>query len=87
MKTEAPMTGFKMDPAEKQRVLREIQQFVWEQTGEEIGVIAAQAYFDFFQEKLAAHYYNKGIEDAKKIWEGQNARLEEEWYALEIPVK
>lgn len=81
------MTGFKMDPAEKQQILREIQQFVWEQTGEEIGVIATQVYFDFFQKKLAAHYYNKGIEDAKKIWEGQNARLEEEWYALENPVK
>ena len=50
-------------------------------------MIATQVYFGFFQEKLAAHYYNKGIEDAKKIWEGQNARLEEEWYALEIPVK
>lgn len=87
MKAEAPMTGFKMDPAEKQQILREIQQFVWEQTGEEIGVIATQVYFDFFQEKLATHYYNKGIEDAKKIWEGQNARLEEEWYALENPVK
>ncbi|WP_018660817.1 DUF2164 domain-containing protein [Heyndrickxia acidiproducens] len=77
----------KPDPAKKQRILADIQQFVWEQTGEEIGVIASQAYFDFFEEKLASYYYNAGITAAKKAWEVQNARLEEEWYALEVPVK
>ncbi|MBS4195413.1 DUF2164 family protein [Lederbergia citri] len=70
--------------AEKKReMIREIQQFFWEERGEEIGEIAAEAFFEFIKDRLGPVFYNAAIRDAREIAEQRMQTLEEDLYALE----
>ena len=51
--------------AEKEKIIRSIQQFFEEQMDEEIGDLKAQLILEFFAKELAPLAYNKGIRDAE----------------------
>ncbi|WP_432806314.1 DUF2164 family protein [Lederbergia citrisecunda] len=70
--------------AEKKReMIREIQNFFWEERGEEIGEIAAETCFEFIKDRLGPVFYNAAIRDAREIAEQRMQTLEEDLYALE----
>ena len=52
---------------EKQILLKEIQNFFYEERKEQIGIIAAENMLDFFIENLGNRIYNKALDDAK-VW-------------------
>lgn len=70
--------------AEKKReMIKDIQQFFWEERGEEIGELAAEVCFDFIKDRFGPVFYNAAIRDAREIAEQRMQTLEEDLYALE----
>ncbi|RKD33916.1 DUF2164 domain-containing protein [Thermohalobacter berrensis] len=59
---------------EKNKLLKEIQDFFYEERDEEIGIIAAEKILDFYIENLGTIIYNKALDDAR-VW--FNKRLED----------
>ncbi|EIT85711.1 hypothetical protein A374_07749 [Fictibacillus macauensis ZFHKF-1] len=69
--------------AEKQEAIRSIQQFFYDERGEEIGVIAAEAMLDFVGTALGPYYYNEGLKDARRMVNDRLQSIEDDLYALE----
>ncbi|MFD0050523.1 DUF2164 domain-containing protein [Actinomycetes bacterium NPDC127524] len=75
-------------PLEKKKaMIRSIQEYVYQEQGEEIGELAAENHLQFILREIAPFIYNEGIKDAKRIIEDQMNSLEEELFSLERPVK
>ncbi len=65
---EKAKRGWDLLPEDKHKAaVGAIIAFFKEERGEEIGVIAAEALLDFFQERVGKDFYNKGVEDAKAL--------------------
>lgn len=57
----------KLSRQEKERLVNKIQNFFYEERGEEIGIIAAEEVLEFVLEDLGSIIYNRALDDAK-IW-------------------
>ena len=66
---------------EKQILIKEIQNFFYEEREEEIGIIAAENTLDFFMDKLGKMIYNKALDEAK-AWFSKRMELVEIDYDL-----
>ena len=68
---------FKILPKDKEsELLEEIIHFYKQTKKEDIGIIPARELYDFFEEFLAPHAYNTGIEDAKKVYTERSADMQ-----------
>ena len=54
---------------ESQACIQKIISFIQKENDENIGIIAAEEYLDFFLDEIAGHIYNKGLRDAKRTLE------------------
>ncbi|MFC1599757.1 DUF2164 family protein [Patescibacteria group bacterium] len=54
-----------LSKGERKRVSEELIKFFKDERDEEIGMIAAEEFLDFFLERTALFIYSKGIEDSK----------------------
>lgn len=52
---------------EKEKFIKDIQEFFYSERDEEIGIIAAEQVLEFFMEDMAKLVYNRALDDAK-IW-------------------
>jgi uncharacterized protein (DUF2164 family) len=52
---------------ERDRLVKEIQNFFEEERDEKIGIIASGKVLDFFLENLGNQIYNKALDDAR-VW-------------------
>jgi uncharacterized protein (DUF2164 family) len=77
------MIKLKLDKEVKERLISDIQQFIYNEQGEEIGRLAAEQYYDFFKEKLGPLIYNQALYDARVLMEQKMMSLEEDFYTLE----
>lgn len=50
---------------EKDKFIKEIQQFFYDERGEELGIIGAENILEFFLKDLGKLIYNKSLDDAK----------------------
>lgn len=64
-----------------------MQQYFQEEREEEIGELAAELLLDFMVKQISPFIYNKAIDDAQSIVSQKMAALEEDMYALIIPIK
>jgi len=60
---------------EKSRLIGDVQVWFREERGETIGELAADLLVEFFQEKAATHWYNRGVQDAQAIARDRLERL------------
>jgi uncharacterized protein (DUF2164 family) len=71
----------------KRALINIIQEYVYEEHGQEIGELAAENHLQFILEKIAPYIYNEGIKDAKALIENRLGTIEEDLYSLERPTK
>ncbi|SFE37525.1 DUF2164 domain-containing protein [Fictibacillus sp. FJAT-27399] len=67
----------------KDQAIRDIQQFFYDERGEEIGIIAAENFLDFFAKQIGSHFYNQGVRDSQNVVRDRLAAVEDDLYALE----
>jgi uncharacterized protein (DUF2164 family) len=65
---------------EKNKFYDELCTFVEEQFGEDIGVIAAENFLDFFMKQVGDNLYNRGIENSKSLF---NSKIEDITFELD----
>lgn len=65
---------FPMDEAVKRVMSDEIKRYFLDERGEELGDLAALLILEFFADKLGAHFYNLGVQDAHEF---MSQRLED----------
>jgi len=53
----------------KKRVIEDIKEYFYKERGEEIGMLAAELFYDFIIERIGSEIYNQGLIDAKKFLE------------------
>lgn len=56
-----------LNKEQRQKAIKHIISFFHDERGEEIGVIAAEAFLDFFLKDIGKDIYKKGIIDAKTL--------------------
>ena len=77
----------KMPREQKEMIISKVQMFFEEERSETIGNIAAESFVDFMLKELAPYLYNKGIEDCRKLLMQKMSQVEDEFYALEQPIR
>lgn len=74
------MNKKKIDPLalereDRQRVVSDLQAWFLDERGERIGDLAADLLVEFFQERAARHWYNRGVLDAQAMARDRLERL------------
>ncbi|OWA33607.1 hypothetical protein B9G55_19830 [Saccharibacillus sp. O16] len=80
------MIPVKLPKEQKDELIADLQNFFYEERGEEIGTIAAENLLDHMLNRLAPHLYNQAIRDARSAVNEKVLQIEEELYALERPI-
>ncbi|KOO42790.1 DUF2164 domain-containing protein [Priestia koreensis] len=55
---------FELSPQQEAEMIASIKAYFLEERDEELGDLAARLILDFISNKLAPHFYNKGVADA-----------------------
>ncbi|MEI5908743.1 DUF2164 domain-containing protein [Bacillus spongiae] len=79
------MNYIRIPKEEKEDLINKIQQYYYEQDGDEIGELAAGNLLDFMLKEIAPYSYNQGVADAKEVLEQKYYAMEEDLYALKRP--
>lgn len=77
----------KLERAQKEALATAIQDYMQDELEVEIGQFDSEFLIDFITEKLAPIYYNKGIEDAKTVFERRMLEMTDELYEIEQEVQ
>lgn len=77
----------KITKEQQQSMVSDIQSFFSQERDEEITEFAAERVLEFVKERLAPHFYNAAVSDARHVLEQQFASLEDEILTLERPIK
>ncbi len=76
------LNNIKLTSDEKNKMISDIQDFFYENRGEELGVIASSEILDFFIEKLGNKIYNKGLDEAKLWYSSSMQNLQSDYYSI-----
>lgn len=63
---------------DRARLVGDLQVWFQEERGERIGELAADLLVEFFQEKAARHWYNRGVQDAQAVARDRLERLSDD---------
>jgi len=77
----------KLPKEQKELIIKNIQAYFELERDESIGDLAADGILDFMLKELGPIIYNQAIHDAHTTVVQQMARMEDELYALEQPVR
>jgi uncharacterized protein (DUF2164 family) len=77
----------KIPKEHKDNIISNIQLYFSKERDETIGNLEAEQLFDFILSQTAPIIYNQALSDARNVIQQQFTSLEEEIYALKIPIK
>ncbi|QDI05063.1 DUF2164 domain-containing protein [Xanthomonas cerealis pv. cerealis] len=72
---------------DKARIAEQLQRYLREELQQEIGGFEAQFLLDFVAERIGAHFYNRGLQDARTQLVTQLDALDDALYQLEQPTE
>ena len=77
------MSKIELDQTAKDEITKRLKDYLCEELNVEIGSFDAQYLLDFFSEQVGYQYYNQGLADALKAFEGKLEEFNELIYLLE----
>jgi uncharacterized protein (DUF2164 family) len=83
---ECEMAEIKFTREEKEALTRRIQQYFEKELDQEIGGFEAEFLLEFISKEIGAYYYNKGLQDAKTIFDVKYEEISESIYDAEKPI-
>ena len=72
---------------QKDFVVEELQRFVTDELGQDIGRFEAMDLYDFFAEKLGPYFYNRGLYDAQAVLSKRTDEIMEAIADIEKPTE
>lgn len=79
--------NLKIPKEQKMQIVSLVQQYFREERDEEIGNLAAEFLIDFMLKQTGPFIYNQAVEDVQSVLNQKMAALEEDVYALKMPIK
>jgi len=77
------LSKIELDQTAKDEITKRLKDYLYEELNVEIGSFDAQYLLDFFSEQVGYQYYNQGLADALKAFEGKLEEFNELIYLLE----
>jgi uncharacterized protein (DUF2164 family) len=77
----------KMPKEQKNQIISLVQQYFRDERDEEISDLAAEFLMDFMMKQISPFIYNQAINDVQSVLSQKMALLEEDVYALKMPIK
>lgn len=77
------MSEIKFSNEEKDALAHKVKNYFMEELKQEIGQFDAEFLLDFFSRELGSYYYNRGLYDARAIFESKLESIDEALYAIE----
>jgi uncharacterized protein (DUF2164 family) len=83
----APLPASVLGREDKARIAEQLQRYLRDELQQEIGGFEAQFLLDFVAERIGAHFYNRGLQDARSQLTTQWEALDDALYQLEQPTE
>lgn len=64
-------------------MVSKLQTYFLDELSQEMGQFEAEFLLAFFAKGIGAHYYNRGLQDARAIFESKIESIDEEIYSIE----
>ena len=80
------MSKIEFTKEEREIMVNKLQAYFTDELNQEIGQFDAEFLLDFFSKGIGAHYYNRGLQDARSIFESKIETIDEEIYSIEKDV-
>lgn len=81
------MAFIEFSKAEKDLIVRRIQQYASKELDQELGQFDAEFLLDFFANEIGAYFYNRGLRDAQVLIETKVADIADAIYEIEKPTE
>ena len=80
------MAKIEFDQQQKEVMVTRLQDYMASELDVELGQFDAEFLLDFISNELGGHFYNKGIQDARAVFEQRVQSIDEDLYAIEQEV-
>ncbi|WP_394176990.1 DUF2164 domain-containing protein [Thalassotalea litorea] len=80
------MSDIEFTNTEKEAMVEKLQSYFNMELDQELGQFDAEFLLDFFSKELGAYYYNRGLHDARAIFEERVQTIDDDIYAIEKEV-
>ncbi|MFW8591983.1 DUF2164 domain-containing protein [Glaciecola sp. 2405UD65-10] len=77
------MSDIKFTPQEKESMIAKLQSYFDKELEQELGQFDAEFLLDFVSKELGAYYYNRGLHDARAVFEERIESIDDGIYAIE----
>ncbi len=77
------MAMIELGQSEKDEIAKKLKEYLAEELSIEVGIFDAQFLLDFFTEQIGYRFYNQGLSDALKAFEGKLEEFNDLVYQLE----
>lgn len=81
------MSDIEFTNQEKDSMVDKIQSYFNRELEQEIGQFDAEFLLDFFSKEMGAYYYNRGLHDARAIFETRVESIDDDIYAIEKEIR
>ncbi len=80
------MSKIEFTKEEVESMVQKLQTYFSTELNQDIGQFDAEFLLDFVSREIGAHYYNRGLFDARAIFESKIETIDDEIYAIEKDV-
>lgn len=77
------MSEIEFTNKEKESMVEKLQNYFENELDQEIGQFDAEFLLDYFSKEIGAYYYNRGLHDARAIFQARIESVDDEIYAIE----
>ena len=81
------MSDIKFTNQEKEAMVVKLQSYFEKSLAQELGQFDAEFLLDLVSKELGAYYYNRGLHDARLIFEERVQTIDDDLYAIEKEVR
>ena len=80
------MSKIEFSKEQREAMVQKLQSYFDHELEQELGQFDAEFLLDFFAKEIGAHFYNRGLHDARAIFESRIESIDDEIYAHEKEV-
>ena len=81
------MSKIEFTAEQRELMVQKIQTYFEDELDQDLGQFDAEFLLDFFASNIGAHFYTRGLHDARAIFEARIETIDEDIYGIEKDIK
>lgn len=77
------MSDIEFTNQEKESMVNKLQSYFEKELAQDLGQFDAEFLLDFFSKEIGAYYYNRGLHDARAVFEERVQSIDDDIYSIE----